>query len=243
MASGKQIICSPPQRGSREGQDDGTSQYFRTLLVQTGSDALEDVELDHTRLDLLGGPQTLPHYPMGWAMASNTPFRLYKINTHQGGHQVPFIVHWPAGLTDTSAAEPPAEGQGEIRTQYQHITDLLPTLAELTGLEVPTRKHGQPVPQPAGASFAASLTDPECDSTHREQYYEMIGHRGMYRDGWSAVSLRIPRSFAEPPGVANLSKTRPGEAVARSTPKARRSAGASSGALGQPGLPPRRGNA
>ncbi|MCY3851440.1 MAG: arylsulfatase [Acidimicrobiaceae bacterium] len=192
------IVFTSDNGGSREGQQDGTSQYFRTLLVQTGIDALEDVEVDHARLDLMGGPQTLPHYPMGWAMASNTPFRMYKINTHQGGHQVPFIVHWPTGLEGSSEAEQLAGGQGEIRTQYQHITDLLPTLAELTGLEIPTSKHGQPVPEPAGESFAASLTDVRSDSTHRQQYYEMIGHRGMYRDGWSAVSLRIPqRSFAE----------------------------------------------
>lgn len=192
------IVFTSDNGGSREGQEDGTSQYFRTLLVQTGIDTLEDVEVDHARLDLMGGPQTLPHYPMGWAMASNTPFRLYKINTHQGGHQVPFIVHWPAGLEGSSEAEQLVRGQGEIRTQYQHITDLLPTLAELTGLEIPTQKHGQPVPEPAGESFAASLTDARSDSTHRQQYYEMIGHRGMYRDGWSAVSLRIPqRPFAD----------------------------------------------
>ena len=134
------IVFTSDNGGSREGQEDGTSQYFRTLLVQTGIDTLEDVEVDHARLDLMGGPQTLPHYPMGWAMASNTPFRLYKINTHQGGHQVPFIVHWPAGLEGSSEAEQLVRGQGEIRTQYQHITDLLPTLAELTGLEIPTQQ-------------------------------------------------------------------------------------------------------
>ncbi len=198
------IVFTSDNGGSREGQQDGTSQYFRTLLVQTGNDTLEDVELDHTRLDLMGGPQTLPHYPMGWAMASNTPFRLYKINTHQGGHQVPFIVHWPVGLADSLSGSvtenQEANSDGEIRTQYQHITDLLPTLAELTGLEIPTSKNGQPVPAPAGTSFSASLSDPGHDSTHREQYYEMIGHRGMYREGWSAVSLRIPRrSFSEAP--------------------------------------------
>ena len=198
------IVFTSDNGGSREGQQDGTSQYFRTLLVQTGNDTLEDVELDHTRLDLMGGPQTLPHYPMGWAMASNTPFRLYKINTHQGGHQVPFIVHWPVGLGDSLSGSvtenQEANSDGEIRTQYQHITDLLPTLAELTGLEIPTSKNGQPVPAPAGTSFSASLSDPGCDSTHRQQYYEMIGHRGMYREGWSAVSLRIPRrSFSEAP--------------------------------------------
>ena len=177
------FVFTSDNGGSREGQDDGTSAYFRTLLVQTGARELEDIEVDHARLDLMGGPRTLPHYPMGWAMVSNTPFRLYKINTHQGGHQVPLLVQWPAGLA----------ARGEIRPQYQHVTDLLPTLAELTGVEIPTVKSGRPLPAPAGASFAASLDDGGAASTHREQYYEMTGHRGFYRDGWSAVAVHPPR--------------------------------------------------
>ncbi|MDW3217781.1 MAG: arylsulfatase [Acidimicrobiales bacterium] len=182
------IVFTSDNGGSREGQYDGTSQYFRTLLLQARRGGFEDIELDHSRLDLMGGPQTLPHYPMGWAMVSNTPLRMYKINTHQGGHQVPFIVHWPEGL----------EAKGEIRTQYQHITDLLPTLAELTGVTIPTMKDGQPLPEPAGASFADSLGDGAAVSTHPEQYYEMIGNRGFYREGWSAVTLRQPRTaFSE----------------------------------------------
>ncbi len=182
------IVFTSDNGGSREGQYDGTSQYFRTLLVQTRESGMEDIAVDHSRLDLMGGPQTLPHYPLGWAMVSNTPLRMYKINTHQGGHQVPFIVHWPDGLG----------ARGEIRRQYQHITDLLPTLAEMTGIEVPTAKNGVQLPTPAGESFVGSLTDPAVDSTHPEQYYEMIGNRGFYRDGWSAVTLRRPRTpFSE----------------------------------------------
>lgn len=184
------VVFTSDNGGSREGQGDGTSAYFRTLLLQAGGDraGLESVALDHSRLDLLGGPQTLAHYNMGWAMVSSAPFRMYKINTHQGGHQVPFIVSWPQGLA----------ARGEIRTQYQHITDLLPTLAELTGVTIPSQKNGQPLPDPAGASFGPSLTDPDAASSHPEQYYEMIGHRGYYRDGWSAVTLRQPRTpFSE----------------------------------------------
>jgi len=182
------IVFTSDNGGSREGQYDGTSQYFRTLLMQTRESGMESLELDHSRLDIMGGPQTLPHYNLGWAMVSNTPLRMYKINTHQGGHQVPFIVHWPDGLA----------AAGEIRTQYQHITDLLPTLAEMTGVTVPSAKNGQPLPDPAGASFVPSLGDGEADSTHPEQYYEMVGNRGFYRDGWSAVTLRQARTaFSE----------------------------------------------
>ena len=111
-------------------------------------------------------------------MACNTPFRLYKITTHRGGHSVPFIFSWPAGLD---------AGDRVVRNQYAHVTDILPTLADLLGLDVPTHRHGLEAEALAGSSFASSLRDPDSDSTHTEQYYECIGHRGFYRDGWEAV--------------------------------------------------------
>ena len=179
------VVFTSDNGGSREGQERGTSSYFRTLLAHTqGSSPFDDIEVDHARLDLIGGPQTLPHYPMGWAMVSGTPFRLYKINTHQGGHQVPFILSKGSGLS----------GGGSIRRQYQHVTDLLPTLLDLVGVDMPTTVHGRPVPAPAGASFTPSIHDGAATSTHPEQYYEQMGHRGMYRDGWSAVVCRKPRT-------------------------------------------------
>ena len=182
------IVFTSDNGGSREGQELGTSAYFRTLLAFTGHTDLESTELDHSRIDLLGGPRSLAHYPMGWAMTSNTPFRLYKTNTHQGGQQVPLIVHWQKGL-------PP---DNQLRHQYQHVTDLLPTICELVGIEIPTSKGEEQLPPAAGNSFAISLTNPLADSTHSEQYYEMIGHRGMYKDGWSASTIRQPETvFSE----------------------------------------------
>ena len=182
------VVFTSDNGGSREGLDNGTSAYFRTLISQTRPNPLDSVELDHSRMDLMGGPRTLPHYPSGWAMVSGTPFRLYKINTHQGGHQVPFILSKGSGLP----------GGGGIRRQYQHVTDLLPTVLEMAGVDLPTERGGRPVPPPAGASFRESLDDPDAASTHPEQYYEQMGHRGMYRDGWSAVVCRKPRTpFSE----------------------------------------------
>ncbi len=178
------VVFTSDNGGSREGQQFGTSAYFRTLLSQTRETGLDNVEVDHGRLAEMGGPQTLPHYPMGWAMVSSTPFRLYKINTHQGGHQVPLIVHWPDGI----------DAAGEMRNQYQHITDLLPTLADLCGIDVPATKHGNATPAPAGATFSSTIHDADAPSTHPEQYYEQIGHRGYYRDGFSAVTCRQPRT-------------------------------------------------
>ena len=187
------VVFTSDNGGSREGQYTGTSAYFRTLLSMLWDTELEVVDTDYARIDLLGGPRTLAHYPMGWAMVSCTPFRLYKINTHRGGHSVPFIVNWPARLR--------ASGQGlagGIRTQYQHVTDVFPTLAELCGVEVPSARLGVSAPEPAGTSFGATIGDPSAPSTHREQYYEMLGHRGYYRDGWSVVTChRARRPFSQ----------------------------------------------
>ena len=187
------IVFTSDNGGSREGQELGTSAYFRTLLAFTGHTDLESTELDHSRIDLLGGPRSLAHYPMGWAMASNTPFRLYKTNTHQGGQQVPLIVHWGKGLPSDK----------ELRHQYQHVTDILPTICELVGIDIPASKGGEQLPPAAGNSFAGSLTNPSAESTHPEQYYEMIGHRGIYKDGWSASTIRQPETvFRKTLGIA-----------------------------------------
>ena len=182
------VVFTSDNGGSREGQYTGTSAYFRTLLAQVRDTDLEAVDTDYARLDLLGGPRTLAHYPMGWAMVSCTPFRLYKINTHRGGHSVPFILHWPDRFCGAGGVD-----AGGVRSQYQHVTDVFPTLAELCGVTVPTSRHGVPAPDPAGASFAATIADEAAPSTHPEQYYENFGHRGFYRDGWSVVTCHRPR--------------------------------------------------
>ena len=168
------VIFTSDNGASREGEVQGTSEYLSVFARAAGQ-----IDRDYAKLDLLGGPQSWPHYPRGWAMAGNTPFRLYKVNTHAGGHQVPFIISWPKGIS----------GGGERRAQYAHVTDVLPTILDLAGAEAPAEPEAEPTPPAAGASFAESLADGSAASTHPEQLYEMIGHRGYYRDGWSAVTL------------------------------------------------------
>jgi arylsulfatase len=181
------LLFTSDNGASREGEAQGSSQYFDVLRHFHGGPGL-DGEFDRDRRDLerMGGPRTLPHYPRGWAMASNTPFRLYKINTHAGGHSVPTIVSWPAGTGDVDGAA------GGVRRQYVHATDLFPTILEVTGAVAPQERHGVPLKPLAGASFLASLTDAAAAETHREQYYEMVGHRGYYRDGWEIVTRHRP---------------------------------------------------
>lgn len=163
---------------SREGEAVGTSAYYVHLLQG------DDVAADLARIDLIGGPQTTPHYPRGWAMLGNTPFRLYKINTHAGGHTVPFIISWPRGFSEDDAST--------FRRQYTHVTDILPTLGELIGIDLPTERAGLALKPLAGSSFAPTISDDSAPSSHTEQHYEMIGHRGYYRDGWEVVTLHQP---------------------------------------------------
>ena len=166
------ILFTSDNGASREGEAEGTTGYYQHLLGAT------DLDADLARLDEIGGPTTTPHYPRGWAMASGTPFRLYKINTHQGGHSVPMILRGP-GVP-----------QGELRRQFAHVTDVLPTLLDLLQIEAPTERNGQPLKPVAGTSFVPTFTDGP--SEHREQHYEMVGHRGFYRDGWEVVTLHQP---------------------------------------------------
>jgi arylsulfatase len=156
----------------------GTTRY----MLGHGSAIPENVDLDMANLAAIGGPRVFAHYPRGWALACNTPFRLYKRNTHAGGHTVPFIVHWPNGRL-------PA---GEIREGYAHVVDLLPTILELSdaGTEIGSGLDG--------VSFAASMKDPDAGLPRREQVYEAHGNRGLYRDGWEIVAEHQPlQPFSE----------------------------------------------
>ncbi|MCU1358173.1 MAG: arylsulfatase family protein, partial [Acidimicrobiales bacterium] len=170
---------------SREGEAGGTTSYFRSLVSKNVKD-IEDFEFDRSRIDLAGGPRALVHYPRGWAMASNTPFRLYKINTHAGGHSVPFILHWPNGRGRLV-------GTG-LRDQWSHVTDLLPTLCELAGVARPFERNGIALQPLNGTSLTPVLAPDGADAAHERggQYLEMAGHRGFYEGDWEVVTRHQP---------------------------------------------------
>ncbi|WP_316191185.1 MULTISPECIES: arylsulfatase [unclassified Bradyrhizobium] len=131
------------------------------------------------RIDDIGGPDTHSNFPHGWAMASNTPLRRYKQNTHGGGIRDPFIVSWPQRIA----------ARGEVRHQFVHACDLVPTLLDLIGIDAPATIAGVPQMPLEGVSFAASITDPAAPSKQVAQYFEMFGHRGLWHDGWKAVAF------------------------------------------------------
>jgi arylsulfatase A-like enzyme len=172
------VVFHSDNGASREGQSTGTTNYYGHLAAIPVEH--DDVDLDLARIDEIGGPTAMSHYPRGWAMTSNTPFRLYKMNTHAGGHSVPCIWHWPAG----------GWAPGTIRRQYGHVTDVLPTLLDALGIEHPTHRHGVPVKPMQGSSLAPVLADAAARTGHTEQYYELEGHRGFMRDGWEVVTRR-----------------------------------------------------
>ncbi len=172
------ILFTSDNGASREGELRGTSSYYVHLLSG------DDVDADIERIDLIGGPQTTPHYPRGWAMAGNTPFRLYKINTHAGGHSVPCVVSWPRALGDG----------GTLRDQYGHVTDVLPTVLDAIGIERPASWNGKESPPLVGTSMLPFLREADRPTDHHEQLFEMHGHRGYYRDGWEVVTLHQPNT-------------------------------------------------
>ncbi|MDR3531641.1 MAG: arylsulfatase [Rhodopila sp.] len=134
------------------------------------------------RIDDIGGPNTHSNYPLGWAMASNTPLRRYKQNTHGGGIRDPLVISWPAGIA----------ARGELRHQFAHASDLTPTLLDVIGIDPPAAINGIAQMPLEGTSFAPSLNDPTAPSKARPQYFEMFGHRGIWSNGWKAVAFHPP---------------------------------------------------
>lgn len=170
------LLFTSDNGASREGETSGTTSYFTHL----GGDV--DIDRDLARLELIGGPQVMAHYPQGWAMACNTPFRLYKTTTHAGGRQVPMIVSWPRRITDP----------GAIRTQFGHLSDVLPTVLDVLDLAPPTERRGRRVKQPQGTSLLPIIDEPDAPVAHTEQLFELGGNRGYVREGWEIVSLHAP---------------------------------------------------
>lgn len=135
------------------------------------------------RIDDIGGPDTHSNFPQGWAMASNTPLRRYKQNTHGGGIRDPLVISWPAKVA----------ARGEVRTRFAHACDVVPTLLDLIGIEaLPDAIAGIAQWPLEGESFAASLYDPGAPPRVKSQYFEMFGHRGLWSDGWKAVAFHPP---------------------------------------------------
>jgi arylsulfatase len=144
----------------------------------------ETIQENIARIDQLGGPSCHNHYPAGWAMAGDTPFKWYKQYTHYGGTKDPLIVHWPKGI----------RGKGEIRSQFHHSIDIVPTILEAIGVEPPEQIAGYTQAPLEGISMLYSFNDTKAPTKKHTQYFEMLGNRAIWRDGWKAVTYhgRLP---------------------------------------------------
>ena len=177
------VILLSDNGASQEGGDDGMLNelaYFNRVS--------EPVAAMVARVDEIGGPNLYNNYPRGWAQVGNTPLRFYKQNTHEGGVRDPLIVSWPAKI----------RAVGAIRTQYHHVIDIYPTILECVGVEAPETYRGVPQLGVEGTSFAYTFSEDPLHSRRRTQYYEMLGHRAIWKDGWKAVTRHLQgRPFAE----------------------------------------------
>ncbi|GAA5141780.1 arylsulfatase AtsD [Nocardioides marinquilinus] len=158
---------------SGEGGPRGT---FREHLVGHG---IQDDTADMAaRLDSLGDPTTYAIYPAGWALAMNTPYPWTKQIAHLGGTRDGMIVRWGNGI----------RSRGEVRHQWSHVIDVLPTILEAAGVPEPETVGGVPQQPIEGTSFAYTFDDADAAERHTTQYFEMIGNRGIYHEGWTAVT-------------------------------------------------------
>ena len=135
--------------------------------------------------DQLGGPETYNHYPTGWAAAFSTPFQMFKrYAQYSGGTCDPMVIHWPRGI----------KAKGEIRHQYHHSTDVVPTILEVVGLQMPEVYRGVDQYPVNGVSMRYSFDAAQAPTKKERQYYAMLGTRGIWEDGWKASAVHAPIS-------------------------------------------------
>jgi arylsulfatase A-like enzyme len=152
---------------------------FNELINLNGANALQTTEFMAARIDKFGTPEAYNHYAVGWAHAMDTPYQWTKqIASHWGGTRNGTIVHWPRRIA----------ARGELRTQFHHVIDVAPTILEAAGLPEPISVHGVQQMPLQGVSMAYSFDDAPAADRHTTQYFEMFVNRGIYHQGWTAVT-------------------------------------------------------
>ncbi len=179
------VVLVSDNGASGEGGPNGSvneNKFFNGV-----PDTIED---NLALLDELGGTKTYNHYPTGWAWAFNTPFKLWKRYANfEGGTADPLLVSWPAGIAKT----------GEIRPQYNHAIDIVPTLLECLGLEMPEVVKGHTQHPIEGVSFASTFDAADAPETKETQFYSMLGTRAIWHRGWKAATAvpAAPESWGD----------------------------------------------
>ena len=169
------------------GEGSPTARSTRT----SSSTAIPDTVAENMKyLDVLGGPDTYEHFPTGWAAAFSTPFQMFKrYAEYSGGTSDPLVISWPKGI----------KARGEIRNQYHHSTDIVPTILDIAGLEMPKVYNGVEQYPLTGVSMRYTFdAKPDAPTQKKRQYYAMLGTRGIWEDGWLAAAVHAPISGQGP---------------------------------------------
>jgi arylsulfatase len=168
------IFIAGDNGASAEGSKYGT---HNELLTLNGVGDIGELMLAH--FDDIGTPRTYNHYPIGWAHAMDCPYQWTKqIASHWGGTRTGMAIRWPAGF----------QAKGEVRHQFHHVIDIVPTILECAGLPEPDVVNGVTQKPIEGVSMAYTFDDPAAPDRRTTQYFEMFGNRGIYHNGWSAVT-------------------------------------------------------
>jgi arylsulfatase len=183
------IYCMIGDNGaSAEGTINGC---FNELTTLNGMPAIETVDFLLSKIDDFGTPKAYNHYAVGWAHALCTPYQWTKqIASHWGGTRNGLIVHWPSGIKE----------KGAIRSQFHHVIDVAKTVLEAAKLPEPTIVNSIAQAPFEGVSMLPSFNDAKAEETHNVQYFEMMGNRGIYHNGWTACTRhRTPWKADAPP--------------------------------------------
>jgi len=176
------IMIIPDNGASSEGGVSGCFNEMSSL-----NNRWESFEEVLPRIDELGGVNSYNHYPWGWSWAGNSPFRRWKKEVYKGGCTDNLIVHWPNGI----------KAKGELRDQYAHAIDMVPTVLEAIGAEPPKTIRGVTQSPLEGVSFAHTFDNSKAETKHHTQYFEMFGCRAIDHDGWRAVCGWPGSSYTE----------------------------------------------
>ena len=182
---------------SMEGTENGTFNEIITLngIPLTAEQQLKAIKA-YGGLGKWGGPDMDPHYAAAWAWAGNTPFKWGKqVASHLGGIRNPMVISWPKRIKD----------KGGLRSQFTHCTDIAPTILEAAGLPAPKEVNGVAQMPMHGVSFLSTFDNANAPSRHTQQYFEILGNRAMYKDGWIACWRpdRVPWKL-DPPTLARF---------------------------------------
>jgi arylsulfatase len=175
------IVFISDNGASAEGGQSGRFNETISMYIRTEED---DIAVGLKNFDLIGTEYAHNHYPLGWANAGNTPFPWYKVFVHSGGVKDPLIIRYPKAIPDP----------GAVRGQYHHVSDITPTVLDVIGAEKPGAIKGVPQKPFTGTSFKYTLANPDEKTRKRVQYYEILGNRAIWKDGWKAV---VNHSFTD----------------------------------------------